>query len=217
METSCTSKIAILTIVLVVVIIFSNSIFTTLPMLKLLFTDQVSFILLSILCVFVILVDLPSGIVLSIIVVILGLNISSPTNSSNPSNSTYGNKDRFYNVATDNRQFTSDSEIFYNKTEPAPNGNLSPFQVPNSPMEQTPKGMIPVNSNKVMTKSCTDPDFITRVGLPNRDGYDVIGCRYDMKDSPQNATIYGPPLAQCGAYSGKSFSCTGTLFYPLNE
>lgn len=126
--------------------------------------------------------------------------------------------ERFFNVATDDAQFASDSEFFYKDNEVKPNGNIPPFQVPDAtPLKQTTAGMIPVNSNEAGSKSCMEPDFITRVGPPNRDGYDVAGCRYDMKESPQNLTRYGPPLAQCGAYSGKSYSCTGTLFYPLNE
>jgi hypothetical protein len=207
MTYQCTPKILCLVAILLIVIIFAKQIFITLPMLKLLFTDQISFILVSILCIFVLLYDLQTGIILSIIVIILGLNISAPIS---------GNVARFSNVATSNRNYASASELFYNKTGPAPNGNLPPFQIPESPMKQTPNGMIPINSNDASSKSCQEPDFITRTTAPARDGYDVVGCPYDMKESLQNLTNYGPPLAQCSAYSDKSFSCNGTLFYPLN-
>ena len=62
----------------------------------------------------------------------------------------------------------------------------------------------------------TNPEHITEVGLPSRDGYDVTGCRYDFKNSPQNTTRYGPPLALCSTYSGEQAKTCGTVFYPLN-
>jgi hypothetical protein len=69
-----------------------------------------------------------------------------------------------------------------------------------------------------MDKPCNSPDFITRVESPERAGYDVAGCRYDFKNSPQNLTRYGPPLAQCGTYNNaNTTACSGTVFYPLNE
>jgi len=209
-----TSKTIGLVAILIIVIIFANTIFTTLPMLKLLFTDEVSFILLTLLCIFVLLYDLPSGIILSLIVIILGLNISAPTNHDNRSNRT---KSNFYNIATNNRKYTSDSELFYEHGKPSPNGNIPPFQIPDPSIKQNPNDLIPINSNDAGSKSCQEPNFITQTTVDTRDGYDVVGCPYDMKESLQSLTNYGPPLAQCGAYNNKSFSCNGTLFYPLNE
>ena len=37
-------------------------------------------------------------------------------------------------------------------------------------------------------------NFLTQVGPNDPAGFDVVGCRYDMKSSPQNNSIYGPPL-----------------------
>jgi hypothetical protein len=68
-----------------------------------------------------------------------------------------------------------------------------------------------------MTESiCNPQDQITNIGPKDRDGFDTTGCRYDMKNSPQNLTQYGPPLSACGTYDNKQTAKCGTVFYPLN-
>ena len=64
-----------------------------------------------------------------------------------------------------------------------------------------------------ITKLVNELDILK---LLDRDGFDVSGCRYDFKNSPQNTTKYGPPLAQCATYSGEQAKTCGTVFYPLN-
>jgi len=186
----------LLVLLLVIVLIYRKHIIKNVPSLTFLFTDQVSLILLMIGCLLLVVVDVVSGILVSTIVIILGLSVKS--------------KSRFSDTLNLDMKYRSDSEFYYNPKF-VPNGNLPPFK----PTENTNKGLIPVNSNEASSKSCLEPDFIERVGPLNRDGYDVEGCRYDFKDSPQNLTIYGPPLAHCS--SNNSFACTGTVFYPLNE
>lgn len=59
-------------------------------------------------------------------------------------------------------------------------------------------------------------DFLIAEYQADRTGYDIAGCRYDMKLSPQNYTKYGPPLSFCGTYDPKITGSCGTVFYPLN-
>lgn len=59
-------------------------------------------------------------------------------------------------------------------------------------------------------------NFLTQVGPNDPTGFDVVGCRYDMKSSPQNNTIYGPPLAWCNTYDKTKMDKCGSLFYPLH-
>ena len=114
-----------------------------------------------------------------------------------------------------NSEILSDSEFIYNNTKPFPNKNLKPFQT------NVEEPFIDINSNTNSNtntntnKNYTD-DFITHIGEPDRSGFDISGCRYDMKNSPQNLTKYGPPLAQCSAYDTNKVQTCGTLFYPLN-
>lgn len=222
---TCDLTTLVLAAVLILVVVFTDKIFNTLPLLKIVFTDQVNFILLSIACIFILLLDIPSGIISCLIIIYMALYVSSMkpvTRKNSPSLSTVVNlqvpskmptMDKFANLPDGDPR--SDSEIVYDQKFPIANGNIPPFQPQDAAAMSLPNGMIPANSNEAIAKSCNEPDFITRVGPPNRDGYDVTGCRYDFKDSPQNLTIYGPPLAQCSAYN--SSACTGTVFYPLHE
>ena len=107
------------------------------------------------------------------------------------------------------RTYTSESEMNY-KTPDITNGNIPPFQPvsQNDITKQTPQF--------VPSALCNQNDSITQVGAPDRDGYDCTGCRLDMKNSPQNLTKYGPPLARCGTYDTSKMASCGTLFYPLN-
>lgn len=59
-------------------------------------------------------------------------------------------------------------------------------------------------------------NFLTQVGPNDPAGFDIVGCRYDMKSSPQNNSIYGPPLAWCNTYDKSKMDKCGSLFYPLN-
>ena len=107
-------------------------------------------------------------------------------------------------ILSNNNEILSESEFIYNNTKPFPNNNLKPYQ--------------PTMIEKFASTDCKEVknDYITNIGEPERSGYDVSGCRYDMKNSPQNLTKYGPPLAQCSAYDTNKAKICGTVFYPLN-
>ena len=114
-------------------------------------------------------------------------------------------------------EILSDSEFIYNNTsKPFPNNNIKPFQ----PNIESFVSLNNYNDNDNITtqtlhKECVN-DLITNVGEPDRSGFDISGCRYDMKNSPQNLTKYGPPLAQCSIYDSNKIKECGTAFYPLN-
>jgi len=114
----------------------------------------------------------------------------------------------------------SDSEFIYDTTKPFPNKNIKPFQY-NS--ETSTATIVSNNANHnnvngvqdIVDNECQN-NFLTQNGQPDRSGYDINGCRYDMKNSPQNLTKYGPPLSHCGTYNVDKLTSCGTLFYPLN-
>ena len=100
----------------------------------------------------------------------------------------------------------SESEFIYNNTKPFPNNNIKPFDNNNENTQTT-----------VFTNEYNNEDNLNKTkGEPDRSGFDVSGCRYDMKNSSQNLTKNGPPLAQCSAYDTNKLKSCGTLFYPLN-
>ena len=121
-------------------------------------------------------------------------------------------------INSTNDTIRSDSEFIYDTTKPFPNNNIKPFQH-NS--ETSTATIVSNNANNVngvqdiVDNECQN-DFLTQNGQPDRSGYDINGCRYDMKNSPQNLTKYGPPLSHCGTYDVDKLTSCGTLFYPLN-
>lgn len=210
--TTCSSNAIVLTVIIILIIAFADDIFTGMPILIKLFTDAFNFILLIILCILVLLLDMPSGILLTFLVLYLAVWVKQWIKSK---------KERFSEIMsassliTSNplsdipRAYASESEINYNKPAIA-NGNITPFQ--------------PLTQEQIMTLTpqispaiaCNQNDSLSQVGPLNRDGYDCTGCRYDMKDSPQNLTKWGQPLARCGTYDASKVSKWGTVFYPLN-
>lgn len=59
-------------------------------------------------------------------------------------------------------------------------------------------------------------NYLTQVGNLNYEGYDIAGCRYDFRNSPQNGVLYGPPLSWCDTYNKSKLQTTGTIWYPLH-
>ena len=117
-------------------------------------------------------------------------------------------------IATTDDTIRSDSEFIYDTTNPFPNKNIKPFQY----NTENSKSTIVTNSANHNLNGVQEnvQEIIDNKGEPERSGYDINGCRYDMKNSPQNLTNYGPPLAHCQTYNLDKFKTCGTLFYPLN-
>ena len=219
--TTCSIYAISITIAIVLIIAFADDIFSSYPILTKLFTDKINFLLLVTLVILVLLLDMPIGILLSFLVLYLSVWVRQMLKAKKEkvniimAAQTAGNRSNFENVLSHNplsdipRQYTSESEINYNKAS-IPNGNIPPFK----PIDQTQiQDMIPQIQPGI---SCNQNDTLSLVGAPNRDGYDCTGCRYDMKDSPQNLTKWGQPLARCSTYDASKVNKYGTVFYPLN-
>ena len=227
----CNINTFLLVLFVVIIIAYTDSIFKNAPIFKKLFTDQLNYILLIILVILILLIDIPNGIVLAFLVLYLSVQINYNTNATmtknrinNKSkvafsdiktiiplknNTNKGPNDSFSstpsNLSNPSLNYSSESEFFYNNNKPFPNNNLKPFESTNKPVSNNETTNLPINSN-----------IINENALLDRDGFDVSGCRYDFKNSPQNLTKYGPPLSQCSAYDTNKLKSCGTLFYPLN-
>ena len=208
---SCHLHTVILIIVIILIIAFTDELFHSAPILVKLFTDAVNFMLVIALVILVLLVDLPCGILLAFLVLYMAVYVKRMlrTKINNFENIILASQ-LMNNSNNTPKEYLSESEINYNNTKPFPNNNITPFK----PIEQS---VIDTQTAQMVPLIATNQhDAITVVGAPNRDGYDVVGCRYDFKDSQQNMTKYGPPLAACGAYNPQQAKQCGTLFYPLN-
>lgn len=216
--TTCSINTVAITIAMVLIIAFTDDIFTRVPVLTKLFTDNINFLLLVSLVILILLLDMPSGILLAFLVLYLAVWVSHMLKAKKERFSviqSVNSHARFDNIVSANplsnipREYTSESEIDYNKP-PTPNGNLAPFK----PVSQDQ--IVSITPQIQSGIACNQNDSLSVVNPPNRDGYDCVGCRYDMKDSPQNLTKWGQPLARCSTYDASKVAKVGTVFYPLN-
>jgi hypothetical protein len=210
---NCNTNTALLAAIAILFVAFTNDILTTAPIIKKLFTDKINFALLVLLGVLILLLHLPSGIILTFLILYVSVYISHQARRSN-----------FANVMTEpsldamlgegiqglplSKIVTSESEFTYDHSKKPAVINLPPFMLKSDDEIK--------NASPVSAMPCDAPRVLAPVANPNRDGYDVAGCRYDYQDTEQNLFKNGPPLASCGAYSIDQFNKVGTLFYPLN-
>ena len=249
-------KIAVCILIGILLIIFTPNIFEEFPALSNLFTDNINYILIMLIVIFIMLIDVYFGTTIALVILYMAMyiknnnnnvtvkkkeNIMLPmttlpksiqilppnTNEINLLNNNNNNNNNINKVKlckpsiTDSTESTDtirdESEFLYDNTKPFPNKNLKPFQ-PKDYESKKETTSIPINGNSVQetVNKESSSDSITTVGEPDRSGYDVTGCRYDMKNSPQNLTQYGPPLSKCSAYDANKAQICGTVFYPLN-
>lgn len=224
-NTNCEMHTVILIVVIALIMAYTSELFIMFPVLKNLFADPITFIALIFLVILVLLIDVPCGILLAFLILYLAVWLKNY--NKNVIN-------RFTDIAlasqlaTQNNQHNqmsmgaarlaanppaySESELFYDN-KVAPNGNIAPFR----PLDNAviANDTVKVNFSPAANQAA-QRDHITQSGQPDRAGFDITGCRFDYKNSPQNLTKYGPPLSACGAYSASQISKCGTLFYPLN-
>ena len=235
-------KIAICILLGVLAIFFTPTIFIELPVLKNLFTDNINYILIMLVVIFIMLIDVYLGTTLALVILYMAMYINANTNTNNVNTiiknnilypmktlpdsikilppkpnmiNTKVNLDKTMNSNTNTNSDTigDESEFIYDNTKPFPNKNLKPFQPKEDEPTEDKKNLNFVQ--QTINKECSN-DSITQVGEPDRSGFDISGCRYDMKNSPQNLTKYGPPVSQCSAYDAAKAQICGTVFYPLN-
>lgn len=212
--TTCSIYSFFLTILIILIIAFVDDIFSNVPALSKLFTDPINFILLVTLCILVLLLDMPSGILLAFLILYLAVWIrqwhkkkQERFNDIITTSNVINNKKPLSDIP---HSYTSESEINYNRPNIS-NGNISPFQ----PVSQ--ENITNLTPQIQPAIACNQDDSLSQVGPLNRDGYDYVGCRYDMKDSPQNLTKWGSPLARCSTYNSSKVNTFGTVFYPLHS
>jgi len=245
-ENMVDNKMCCCIIMLFIVVLFTDSIIKQCPMIKNLFTDSINYILLILLVIFTLCLDLNCGIIFALAVVYTSMYITTVNpkivirnNNKNKNNSTstmpkikissknisnkfentinnniakhtvkFNEEANIINLPEDNL-IHSESEFIYENTKPFPNNNIKPFEHNNENTKATVFTNEYNNNKDDLTNSELEHDN-------DRSGFDISGCRYDMKHSAQNLTKNGPPLSQCSAYDSNKLKSCGTLFYPLN-
>ena len=183
-------------ILAVLLIVMLPELNKAIPNLRMLFTNNVNFMLLLVITICIIMLDMPSGIMFALWVIY----------------ATY-----YYQRAafTDVQSIGQQNHIV--KLAPlVPSPGDIPTSMLRVPVE---KGLLEpfTNSPAPIDAGCSLPlDNKPEVIVKSRSGYDVSGCRIDGMKAAQNTTMYGPPLSSSCYLTEDGVAKTSTGWYPLN-
>jgi uncharacterized membrane protein YidH (DUF202 family) len=215
---NCDQQTTLAMIACILLIAFLDVFDKNIPQLQQLFTNKTNMLLVALLGVLVIFVNIPVGIMLLVVLSYMHYYYNEKANRLKRS------RENMINLSMSRM-----SNNFLDKTgEPTHvqsdvNVNNVNQTAKNNTFEQLKK-KVSFDIKAVVDKRTSDynlfdnegKDMLTQVAPNNRQGFDVSGCRYDMKVSGQNLNKHGPPLALCSVYCGDKNQKVGTNFYPLN-
>ena len=213
---NCDQETTLAMFACILVIAFLKVIDKNVPQLKVLFTDDTNMFLLCLLVVLVVLVNIPVGIML---LVVVGYAKIYYTNDRDYTLS--GNFETFSDVKPNppsgNSHVDPDQNIV-NYTAESQQHNAKLIEKINnkSNMVCSQKEPVVMQEKKCDKFNFPANGFLTQQGHVDKAGFDIVGCRYDMKAEEQNLTKFGPPVSFCGAYADESLQHCGTYYYPLN-
>ena len=251
MPTTCNINNVILISIVIVIISFTNEIFTSMPILLTLFTNPINFILLNILVILVLLINLPMGIILTFTLLYLSVYVKNILNTKQDKinniiltsnliklNNTELTKSGLLNQhpMANNVSNNVDNTVVNNVSNTVGNtvSNNVDNTVSNKPTTYTAPliNNLEINNNLSidMTQLLSDSEFnynnsapfpnnnLSPLQLTNIINVSNVNqkCDYKYKDSHQNMTLYGPPLASCNTYNKEQIATCGTPFYPIN-
>ena len=240
MPTTCNINNVILISIVIVIIAFTNEIFTNMPILLTLFTNPTNFILLNILVILVLLINLPMGIILTFTLLYLSVYVKNILNTK---------QDKIDNI------ILTSNLIKLNNTELTKSGLLNQHPMANN-ISNTVANTVSNNivSNNTIANTVSNNSIINNTEINNNSSIDMTQllsdsefnynnsapfpnnnlsplqltniinvsnvnkkCDYKYKDSQHNMTLYGPPLASCNTYNKEQIAMCGTPFYPINS
>ena len=221
MLNNCDQQTILVLICFVLVVLFMEPIDRAIPQLQNLFNNQVNLGLLSLVIICSILLNVPIGVML--LFVALYMNMFYRNRNNRAMQESFQNNhlhSQVLDLVADENELlnhgpNADSHITSdnNKVEIAKAVN----DLPKNPELVKPVSNSVKTTAGVASKCDVNNDLLTQTFDKNRNGFDVAGCRYDMKASPQNLTLNGPPVAQCANYNTKQMETVGCAFYPLNH
>lgn len=200
----------------ILVIAFLNLIDKNVPQLEVLFTNDTNMFLLCLLVVLVVMVNIPVGIMLLVVVGYAKLYYRKKhQNFSNKSFDTFS--DIKPNSPAGNSHVDPDQNVVAYTAESTEHNAKIHSMVNNKSNAVCAKEVPVVMQEKKFDKfNFPGNGFLTQQGHTDKAGYDIAGCRYDMKAEEQNLTKHGPPVSFCAAYNDKSLQHCGTYYYPLH-
>jgi hypothetical protein len=217
MLNNCDQQTLLVLLCFVLVVVFMDSIDKVVPKLRNLFNNQVNLCLVALVVIFTMLLNVPVGAMLLFVTLYIQMYYRNKQ--------TMVMREAFQNNHLHKQvlDLVADEDPTFNHGANA-DSHIEPDQNKVEiarAVNDLPKNPELTKSVKTVTrgpKKCDQGnDLLTQTFDKNRNGFDVVGCRYDMKASPQNLTMNGPPVAQCGNYHKDKMDIIGTAFYPLNH
>ena len=104
MEGSCNINTVVVISIVVLIISFANELFSNFPILLNLFTNPINFILLNILVIFVLLIDLPCGIIIAFLILYLSIYVKNLIN-----NKIHNKQDKIDNILITSKSLVTPS------------------------------------------------------------------------------------------------------------
>lgn len=208
----CDTQTTLTMIACILVIAYLDLIDQSFPQLQNLFDDRTNLIMLSILVVLIVLVNIPVGVMIMVVVGYMKHYYDEKRRNIKVNNNQLKIKESFNDTQLkqyENSHVQPDTNVV--KTNETPKNNTY-----TELKEKVNKDIEEIVDKRMNKPLLNNKEMLTQVGPNDRHGYDIAGCRYDMKNSHQNLTKYGPPLSLCNVYTKENIEKQGTAFYPLN-
>ena len=190
-------------ILAVILIVTLPEITRAIPKIRLLFTNNLNFLLLLVITICIVLLDLPSGIMFALWVIY---------------GTYYYQRASFTNIVADNTT-SSNGTLLKPLVHSAGDISTSMLKVPKE------KGLLePFTNCKMSNHAAPATDNSNSLPListsepivKSRSGYDVVGCRMDGMTAAQNTTMFGPPLSSNCYLTEDGVAKSKSGWYPIN-
>lgn len=208
----CDTQTTLTMIACILVIAYLDLIDQSFPQLQNLFDDRTNLIMLSILVVLIVLVNIPVGVMIMVVVGYMKHYYDEKRRNIKVNNNQLKVKESFNDTQVkqyENSHVQPDTNVV-KTNETSQNNTYTELK------EKVNKDIEEIVDKRMNKPLLNNKEMLTQVGPNDRHGYDIAGCRYDMKNSHQNLTKYGPPLSSCNVYTKENIEKQGTAFYPLN-
>ena len=208
----CDTQTTLTMIACILVIAYLDLIDQSFPQLQNLFDDRTNLIMLSILVVLIVLVNIPVGVMIMVVVGYMKHYYDEKRRNIKVNNNQLKVKESFNDTQVkqyENSHVQPDTNVV-KTNETSQNNTYTELK------EKVNKDIEEIVDKRMNKPLLNNKEMLTQVGPNDRHGYDIAGCRYDMKNSHQNLTKYGPPLSLCNVYTKENIEKQGTAFYPLN-
>ena len=235
MMNNCDEDTILTILAIVLLIVFYDVFDNKFPQLESLFNDDFNVFIMSIAIILVIIINTPVGIMLTLLITYLHFYYKDKKRKVNKMKRDFVKE--HFSDSNINENFENAKDDTQNDTHHRSNDSMNKEELDKlvkeskeliennggknvndktNEMSKKVKGIVAKSDKNFNLYGNEGCDMLTQTGLPDKHGYDIKGCRYDMKKSEQNLTYNGPPVSLCSTYKNKTNETLSPSVYPLN-